>query len=73
MDPVLLAPSPATRPMRVLLLGATGTIGRATARALVADGHEVVCFLRPRAGVGQALDPNAMANLLPAPCCASAT
>ncbi len=51
--------------MRVLLLGATGTIGRATARALVADGHEVVCFLRPRAGVGQALDPNAMARLLP--------
>ncbi|PTM61774.1 divinylchlorophyllide 8-vinylreductase [Phreatobacter oligotrophus] len=51
--------------MRVLLLGATGTIGRATARALVADGHEVVCFLRPRAGIGRTLDANAMASLLP--------
>lgn len=33
---------------RVMLLGATGTIGQATARALVQRGHEVVCFLRPR-------------------------
>lgn len=33
---------------RVLLFGATGTIGRATLRALVAQGHEVVCFVRPR-------------------------
>ena len=32
--------------MRVLLLGASGTIGLATARALVHQGHEVVCFLR---------------------------
>ncbi|MEM7238331.1 MAG: NAD(P)H-binding protein [Pseudomonadota bacterium] len=31
---------------RVLLLGATGTIGRATADALLADGHEVVCLVR---------------------------
>ncbi|CAL76318.1 conserved hypothetical protein [Bradyrhizobium sp. ORS 278] len=30
------------------MLGATGTIGRATVRALVARGHEVVCFVRPR-------------------------
>jgi divinyl chlorophyllide a 8-vinyl-reductase len=34
------------------MLGATGTIGRATVRALLARGHEVVCFVRPRAGVG---------------------
>ena len=32
--------------MRVLLLGASGTIGLATARALMRHGHEVVCFLR---------------------------
>ena len=32
--------------MRVLLLGASGTIGLATARALLRHGHEVVCFLR---------------------------
>lgn len=32
--------------MRVLLLGASGTIGLATARALMRQGHELVCFLR---------------------------
>jgi divinyl chlorophyllide a 8-vinyl-reductase len=37
---------------RVCLLGATGTIGRATVGALMRRGHEVVCFVRPRAGVG---------------------
>lgn len=31
---------------RVALLGATGTIGRATAQALVAAGHEVVAIVR---------------------------
>jgi divinyl chlorophyllide a 8-vinyl-reductase len=33
-------------PRRVLVLGATGTIGRATVRALVLRGHEVVCLVR---------------------------
>ena len=37
-------------PQRVLLLGATGTIGAATARELLDRGHQVVCLLRPRAG-----------------------
>ena len=37
---------------RILLLGATGTIGQATARALRQRGHAVVCFVRARAGVG---------------------
>ena len=37
-----------TKPQRVLVLGATGTIGRAAVRALLAAGHETVCFLRPR-------------------------
>ncbi|WP_246611101.1 NAD(P)H-binding protein [Aquisediminimonas profunda] len=36
---------------RVCVLGATGTIGRATVAALVQRGHEVVCFVRPRTGV----------------------
>jgi divinyl chlorophyllide a 8-vinyl-reductase len=36
---------------RVLLLGATGTIGRATARALVKRAHDVVCLVRSKAGV----------------------
>ncbi len=35
--------------LRVFVLGATGTIGRATVRALAARGYEVVCFVRPRA------------------------
>jgi divinyl chlorophyllide a 8-vinyl-reductase len=39
------------RPRRVFLLGATGTIGRATLRALTRRGHEVVCFGRRAAGV----------------------
>ena len=30
------------------MFGATGTIGRATVRELVARGHDVVCILRPR-------------------------
>ncbi|MBC7179962.1 MAG: epimerase, partial [Roseovarius sp.] len=29
---------------RVLVLGATGTIGRATVAALCARGHDVVCY-----------------------------
>ena len=33
----------------VLLFGATGTIGRATAQALVDAGHDVTCVLRPSA------------------------
>ena len=42
-------------PRRVFVLGATGTIGRATVAALVQRGHEVVCFIRARAGVGPGL------------------
>ena len=32
--------------MRVLLFGATGTIGQATCKALLHAGHEVFCFVR---------------------------
>lgn len=52
------------RPRRVFMLGATGTIGRATVHALLARGHEVVCLVRPRAGVGAALGAEATARLL---------
>lgn len=41
-----------SNPQRVLVLGATGTIGRAAVRALLAAGHETVCFLRPPAERG---------------------
>ena len=47
-DPPRAAPPPA--PLRVCLLGATGTIGQATLGALMRRGHEVVCFVRPRPG-----------------------
>jgi divinyl chlorophyllide a 8-vinyl-reductase len=43
-------------PRRVCLLGATGTIGRATLRALTRRGHDVVCLVRPRPGVARALE-----------------
>jgi divinyl chlorophyllide a 8-vinyl-reductase len=51
-------------PLRVFMLGATGTIGQATVRALLARGHEVVCFVRPRAGVAGRLSPAASERLL---------
>jgi len=34
---------------RIAMLGATGTIGRATVHALVEQGHDVVCIVRPHA------------------------
>ena len=46
------------------MLGGTGTIGQATVRALVQRGHEVVCFVRPRAGVGAALTADDSVRLL---------
>jgi divinyl chlorophyllide a 8-vinyl-reductase len=47
-DPAV--PTAANRPQRILLLGATGTIGSATARLLSQQGYEVVYLLRPRSG-----------------------
>ena len=44
---------------RILVLGGTGTIGRATVRALAARGHAVVCLVRRRAPSGPA-DPLAL-------------
>ena len=37
---------------RVVVLGGTGTAGRATVRALVAHGHDVVCLVRAGAADG---------------------
>ena len=34
---------------RIFVIGATGTIGRATVQAMVRQGHDVVCFIRARA------------------------
>jgi divinyl chlorophyllide a 8-vinyl-reductase len=47
---------PDTRPRRILMLGATGTIGRATVRALSARGHALTCLVRP--GTQAAALPN---------------
>jgi divinyl chlorophyllide a 8-vinyl-reductase len=59
-------------PRRVLVLGATGTIGRATVRALVARGHRVACIVRAGSAnvlfdgaeirVGDATDPASLAR-----------
>lgn len=57
-------PSASSRPQRVFVLGATGTIGQATVRALLRRGHEVVCLVRPRAGVGGAWSADDSARLL---------
>jgi divinyl chlorophyllide a 8-vinyl-reductase len=57
----MTAATESSKPRRVLVLGATGTIGRATVRALLAAGHETVCFIRrPKDGS----DPS---SLFPAP------
>jgi divinyl chlorophyllide a 8-vinyl-reductase len=48
---VLPGSHPVSARLRVLVLGATGTIGCATVQALLRRGHEVVCLVRPRAGV----------------------
>lgn len=62
------APSPprhlSAHPKRVFVLGATGTIGQATVQALVQRAHEVVCFVRPRAGVGGRLTTTDSRRLL---------
>ncbi len=44
------------RSKRVLVLGATGTIGRATVRALLRRGHVVVCLVRSGAGPGDPVE-----------------
>ncbi len=50
--PVAAVIDPLRSSRRVFVLGATGTIGRATVRALVRRGHEVVCFVRSHSGSG---------------------
>jgi len=63
-DPISAASAPPPHPRRVFVIGGTGTIGRATVRALVGRGHEVVCLVRPRSGVGGALTRDDSARLL---------
>lgn len=51
--------------MRVALFGATGTIGRATAKALLGQGHEVICPVRQRAGAQHKPGADKLRALLP--------
>ncbi|MGB3625557.1 MAG: NAD(P)H-binding protein [Henriciella sp.] len=61
----MTVPSPATQSAkRVLLLGASGTIGQATARALVARGHDTVCLVRPQPARTPRHSPEALARNL---------
>jgi divinyl chlorophyllide a 8-vinyl-reductase len=46
------------------MLGATGTIGRATVRALLQRGHTVTCFIRPAPTFRGALSAEERATLL---------
>jgi divinyl chlorophyllide a 8-vinyl-reductase len=54
---------PPEAPRRIFVIGGTGTIGQATVRALVRRGHEVVCLVRPKAGVKGALTAQDSARL----------
>jgi divinyl chlorophyllide a 8-vinyl-reductase len=48
-----------SRSRRVLVLGATGTIGRAAVRSLLERGHEVVCLIRRGSELHSALPTEA--------------
>ena len=50
--------------LRVLLLGATGTIGLATAQALIIRGYDVVCFVRTRQGADERFGRDLKASAL---------
>lgn len=63
--PLTSAEAPRPGPRRIFVTGASGTIGRATVRALLRRRHEVVCFVRPRSGVGGRVDAQQCASLFP--------
>jgi divinyl chlorophyllide a 8-vinyl-reductase len=48
---------------RIFVIGGTGTIGQASVRALVRRGHDVVCFVRAKAGVDGKLSAQDSARL----------
>lgn len=52
--------TPFPNPKRIFMLGASGTIGRATLAALLTRGHQVVCFLRPGTASSAALPDGAL-------------
>jgi divinyl chlorophyllide a 8-vinyl-reductase len=54
-----LPPPTSVRPRRVMLLGATGSIGRATVAELLRRGHDVACFVRSQDKARAPLPPGA--------------
>jgi len=63
LSEISVKPATAGSRKRVFVIGATGTIGRATVRSLINQGNEVVCFVRQRAGADGALLPEHTAKL----------
>ena len=63
-SPILMNNSSASEAARVLVLGGTGTIGRAAVAALVRRGYQVICIARPQAGSGGKLTQDKTTQLL---------
>ncbi|WP_264308989.1 NAD(P)H-binding protein [[Leptolyngbya] sp. PCC 7376] len=52
------------RSRSILMLGGTGTIGRATVAALLSRGHKVTCIARPKSGIGRKFTKDKTQELL---------
>lgn len=63
-NPAEMAFVPSRVGLRVFVLGATGTVGRATVAAMVAQGHQVVCLVRNRSGVKGTWGPQGAQTIL---------
>lgn len=59
----------APQDVRVLVVGATGYIGKFVVKELVSRGYQVVAFAREKSGVGgkQSMDDTRKARLRPLP------
>jgi uncharacterized protein len=66
------AKSAATSPVKIVIAGASGLIGRAAATALRADGHEVIRLVRRPAATADELAWHPIAGELPMDVCRSA-
>jgi divinyl chlorophyllide a 8-vinyl-reductase len=71
-DVMMIEQEPGAPPRRIVVLGGTGTIGRATVRALLARGHRVVCLVRPGSEKANSLSRSAagldLAGAIVKPC-----